>query len=313
MQFNETHPEFRGFSKFYNETIAPRLEAMEQDRLDAMARFKKQRFWIIIATVVIIVAAVLIERDMEPAFPCAFFGALAVFASYLFNFNEVERYTKNGLMQGICGFLGWSFSDKVIEEPDLSVFFENGLLPRHSGSKAFEDEISGEAHGAGFRMMECHLENRSSKNNRTIFHGAIMWLDFDKKFLGKTVVLRDKGRFQKKERAGMKRVGLVDPVFEDLFEAYGTDQVEARYILTPDFMQRLIDLEKSVDGKNIQFGFFDNQLLITVETADRFEAGDMFEPLNSQDRAQRILSEVAAIYSVVDGVFAAKQEAGHAV
>jgi len=40
----------------------------------------------------------------------------------------------------------------------------------------------------------------------------------------------------------MKRVGLVDPVFEKIFEAYGTDQVEARYLLTPTFMQRLVRL-----------------------------------------------------------------------
>ena len=61
--------------------------------------------------------------------------------------------------------------------------------------------------------------------------------------------------------------------FSKIFEAYGTDQVETRYLLTPTFMQRLVDLEQSVDGKKIRFAFTGGQLLIAVETENRYEAG----------------------------------------
>jgi hypothetical protein len=127
-------------------------------------------------------------------------------------------------------------------------------------------------------------------------------IDFDKSFLGKTVVLRDKGMFNRKAKGEMKRVGLVDPIFEKIFEAYGTDQVEARYLLTPDFMQRLVDLEESVDGRKIRFGFVDKQLLIAVETSNRYEAGSMLKPLAAATRMQTILDEIGAIYDVIDGV-----------
>jgi len=67
-------------------------------------------------------------------------------------------------------------------------------------------------------------------------------------------------------------------------------------------MQRLVDLETSVSGKNIRFGFTGGRLLIVVETPNQFEAGSMFTPLTQKDRTQKILDEIAAVYHVVDGV-----------
>ncbi len=37
-------------------------------------------------------------------------------------------------------------------------------------------------------------------------------------------------------------VHLEDPRFDGVFTVYSTDQVEARYLLTPTFMERLADL-----------------------------------------------------------------------
>ena len=67
-------------------------------------------------------------------------------------------------------------------------------------------------------------------------------------------------------------------------------------------MQKLIDLERSVDGKNIRFGFIEGHLLIVVETPNRFEAGSMFKPLTAPDRTQKILDEIGAVHDVIDGV-----------
>ena len=76
----------------------------------------------------------------------------------------------------------------------------------------------------------------------------------------------------------MKRIDLVDPAFEKIFEAYGTDQVEGRVILDPALMQCMINLERAVSGKNIHFGFDRDTLFIAVETKDQFEAGSMWTP-----------------------------------
>ena len=129
-----------------------------------------------------------------------------------------------------------------------------------------------------------------------------MQIDYPREFMGRTVVLRDAGIFNRKKKKGMKRVGLVDPVFEKIFEAYSTDQVESRYLLTPTFMQRLVDLETSVSGKKIRFGFLEGKLFIAIEAPNQFEAGSMFKPLTDTDRTEKILHEISAIFNVVDGI-----------
>ncbi|MEL6688613.1 MAG: DUF3137 domain-containing protein, partial [Pseudomonadota bacterium] len=115
-------------------------------------------------------------------------------------------------------------------------------------------------------------------------------------------VLRDKGWFNSKNRSDMKRIGLADPVFEKLFEAYGTDQVESRVILDPAFMQRMVDLEQAVQGKRMRYGFDNDRLFIAVETPDQFEVGSMLKALDRPERTQKILNEIGAVFDVVDGL-----------
>ena len=73
-------------------------------------------------------------------------------------------------------------------------------------------------------------------------------------------------------------------------------------------MQRLVDLENSVDGKKIRFGFTGGLLLIAVETANRYESGSMFKPLIDAERTQKVLDEIGAIYDVIDGVLGSSVE-----
>jgi len=108
-------------------------------------------------------------------------------------------------------------------QPSFIALFVGGGFP-------FEDQMSGQAHGAEFNSVEVHLERKGDKSWHTVMLGQLMTLTFPRKFLGRTVVLRDKGFLQGKKKGDMKRVGLADPVFEKIFEAYSTDQVESRYI-----------------------------------------------------------------------------------
>ena len=306
-QFSETRPEFKGFSDYYNRDLLPALQEKEFDRLDA---FKKLRTYAPLTIAGIIVFAGLIFwRVGSPMVLLvgAVFSGVSYFGLRSHFLKDVKSRTKNHLVTGICQFVGWEFLETVASPPDLKPLIENGLLPKRFDRVKFEDKMWGNAHGAEFESLECHMEREDSDSDgntkwTTVFRGALMVLDFNRKFMGKTVVLRDKGMFNSKKKSDMKRVGLVDPKFEKIFEAYGTDQVEARYLLTPTFMQRLVDLEESVDGKNIRFAFLNELLVIAVETPNRFEAGSMKVPITDPKRTQDILDEVSAVYNVVDGL-----------
>src|SRR5690606_40922464 len=87
----------------------------------------------------------------------------------------------------------------------------------------------------------------------TVFRGQCLVVKFHKQFNGVTKVFRDKGMFNifgKLAQMGKgQKVKLEDPVFEKAFEVYSTDQIEARFILTPECMERLIGLERACTGE----------------------------------------------------------------
>ena len=310
-QFNEHHLELKGFSAFYETEILPKLARDEAGR--ALAQKKMYRaLWIICIAMVFAIAfavyihAALPVHVMLPITITVMGGIMSMGTASHFIFKDIQSATKHNILSGICQFLGWSFQEHIQTPPLFETYVNLGLLPKRFTRSKFEDQISGTAHGVRFEFFEAHLENEQSSgkktNSVTVFRGQLLSLEFNKAFAGRTVVLRDKGWLQGKKKQGMKRVGLVDPVFEDIFEAYGTDQVEARYLLTPTFMQRLVDLENSVDGSKIRFGFVEGFLLIAVETGNRYESGSMFEPLVNTGRTQKILDEIGVVYDVIDGV-----------
>lgn len=309
-QFNEHHPELKGFSAYFDKEVAPFLTAREGERARTLSKAKFYGACIVgLGVVVLLLGKALGNGDVPYTFIIMACGA-ALVGMYHFLFKDVSKFTKQQIVGGICHYVGWSFVAKPATQPSLVAWTRLFLIPTgYDGSGflknttvKFEDQIFGKAHGADFNSVEIKLERQSGKNSVTDFHGQLMTITFPREFLGRTLVLRDKGRFQRKKKSDMKRVGLVDPVFERIFEAYSTDQVEARYLLDPVFMQKLVDLETTISGKNVRFAFHDSQLFIAIETGNRYEAGSMMQSLMDPSRTQRILDEIGAVYDVIDGV-----------
>jgi hypothetical protein len=305
-QFPENRPEFSGFNRFYSDNIYPHLLASEDHRKAAV----KKAIYVCIVLIGIGVAgawfAFAKSSPIQIPIIILFASVAIAFASGSWVLNKVKRNTKKLLMSNITNFVGWKYSEEPTSPPILDVWRNIELIPKYDRS-SFEDEMKGQAHGADFVFCEAHLEreDRDSDGDRkwvTVFRGLLFEIDFHMKFLGKTIVLRDAGFFNRKKKKDMKRVGLVDPKFEKIFEAYGTDQVEARYLLTPVFMQRLVDLETRFSGKKSRFGFLNGKLYIAIEAPNQFEAGSMFKPLIDTERTQKVLDEIGAVFDLVDGV-----------
>lgn len=309
----ETRAEFKGFDKFYNDTIHPYLLEKEQDRIVRVAKGKK--YGIGTAVVISLIALLIgmkVGNFIVPLIATPISGLIGWGVSYSM-LTKLKGETKLFLMDSICGFLRWDFKAKDFPEPNLALYKTNKLLPSWDRVN-FEDRMSGNVDGAEFTFCEAHLEkeSRDSDGDRTwstVFRGILMEVDFHRDFLGRTVVLRDAGIFNFKKKAGMKKVGLVDPKFEKIFEAYSTDQVESRYLLTPTFMQKLVDLETSVSGKKIRFGFLEDKLHIAVEAPNQFEAGSMYKPLIDTERTHKIMGEIGAVFDVIKGVGKDKRRA----
>ncbi len=304
--FDESRAEFKGFSRHYEKEILPFLQRRETERKARIAKAGKHSIGAVILGAGIAVAVFIGSGNpVISILVGSVIGLIGIVISYSV-LSSLRGEVKQFLVSNICQFLGWTFTQKGFAQPDLSAWKTHKLLPRSHRQK-YEDQMSGAAHGADFQFCEAHLETRHTDSKgrtqwRTSFRGILLQIDFHARFLGTTIVLSDAGIFNAKKKSGMKRVGLEDPVFEKMFEAYGSDQVEARTLLTPTFMQRLVDLKDAMSGKKIQFGFWDEKLFIAVTAPNQFETGSMFETLVAPERVQKTLGEIDAIYGVIDGV-----------
>lgn len=142
------------------------------------------------------------------------------------------------------------------------------------------------------------------------FSGLLITIDVPKRFSGHTIVRRDGGKlgnwFSKKFSSTLKQVQLEDPRFEQRYEVYSTDQVEARYLLTNTFMERLVALEELFAAANggrcaIQCAFKDGKLLFTIPTAKEwFATGSIFKPANFIGEINLILQQMDQLFAIID-------------
>jgi len=96
-----------------------------------------------------------------------------------------------------------------------------------------------------------HTTTTTEEHWRDIFKGLFFAADFNKHFTGRTLVRAGKaGIFS---RIFGNSIKLEDPRFNQYFKVYSSDQVEARYLLTPRLMERFLELRDSLGGFEVSF------------------------------------------------------------
>jgi hypothetical protein len=184
--------------------------------------------------------------------------------------------------------------------PDFDDFLRLRLLPRPD-DKAFQDFFAGRRGAVDFAICEANLAQGSGKNRHVVFHGQLFCLTTPRRLGSTTVVLRNTGWFKSFEcPPGLAVVGLEDPNFNRTFAVFGSDQVEAREILTPAFMQELNNLESVYQGAHIRCAFDQAMLLIALEGSNRFEIGSMFSSLVDRSRVESIARNIDQVFKLID-------------
>jgi hypothetical protein len=100
---------------------------------------------------------------------------------------------------------------------------------------------------------------------------------------------------------GDSRVNLEDVVFSKKWKVYADDQVEARYVLTPALMERMLAVKKLFHGNRLDFSFWDNNLLIAVHTnKDMFETTSLFKSALDYRKVQEVICQLYSVFTVID-------------
>jgi len=298
----------------WRDTLEPWLQGLEGERREAVAQ---RRLWIgggLAAGIAL--GALLWSRTGDAPFMLIGVGAGAAIGAIVGNrrVSKLAKRVKTRLNTAIAEALSLRYAETPAEPARYRTFRDYDLLPS-SDRRSFEDHFSGQRQDCDFELYEAHLEQKRRSNKRTyyvtVFRGVLIRIAFPRKVEGVTVITRDQGWFNGLGALGrsmgshkLERIGLVDPKFERIFEVYGDDQVLARYMLTPSFMERLLALEEALHGKHVR-ALFDGdsgqgELLIAAETGDFFEIGTMSRPLADQSRVQALVGELNQVLGLID-------------
>lgn len=169
-------------------------------------------------------------------------------------------------------------------------YYRSKLFTRQHDRYKGDDLVTGAIDKTDFRVSELHTEYKTQTTDskghtkttwHTIFKGLFVHLDFNKEIKGETLVLPDTaeklfGSFGRKLQSwgsgNRELIKLENVEFEKLFVVYGTDQVEARYILTPAMMEAMIRIVE-VYGRKVYFSFIGSRVYFAI-MINR----DLFEP-----------------------------------
>ena len=293
--------EFEGFGAFYDAEIAPYLRAHEDARQEAV-----RRLGLTAITTALVAAAVFRFAPFGGGnLHIAFFVVIVGVALAAWRLNRTRRKIAGGLMRKICARLGFSFSLNLPRPAYCADFDRLSLLPAFN-SETWEDEVRGARAGADFVLCEARLRyrtrNKKNSSTRTVFHGQLLVIDYHQSFLGETVIKRDRGVFNRLMKPGgrFQRVGIASPRFEKAFEAWSTDQVEARALLDPLVLERFEELDRIFDGAKLRAAFSGGRLYVAMETGDKLNMGSMFKNLESPARVEAILKEFDLIFDLID-------------
>ena len=129
------------------------------------------------------------------------------------------------------------------------------------------------------------------------FSGSVLVCEFYKKFSGQTIVA---SRTLNTRFLGEKEQ-MDDMFFSKEFRVFADDRVEARYLLTPAFMQRLRELKEKFAGKmGPSAAFMDDKLYLFLNGAkNKFET-TLFSPPPSLSQAAEIKNEILELLSIIE-------------
>lgn len=178
-----------------------------------------------------------------------------------------------------------------------------------------EDQIEGMIGKTAIKISEICLEKRHRSSNgkdsyHTVFNGVVFIADFNKNFKCRTAVLPDTaeklfgklvGNFfqQMNFSENGKLVKLENVEFEKQFAVYSTDQLEARYILTPQFMERLLAVQ-AAERSRIRVLFENNNIVIALPRSNNWLEPPLFGAFDKLERLQQTVQEIISTVKLVE-------------
>ena len=205
----------------------------------------------------------------EPNFPTQLYGSCALFPSTQFDWCHAEDEIC-GVHEGLPFRVIEIHTQREIEDDKLSSDLDWATLVSFVASYMLD----------GIRNRRLGSFSSISSEMVDVYKGVVFVTEFKRRIQGVTIVREDilESRLGTVARSvqrlnntvsntissspGMELVEMENPEFEKYFSVETTDPIEARYILTPETMERLVDFRQKA-GSGVNFCFQDSRLIVT--------------------------------------------------
>ncbi|MCX7925058.1 MAG: DUF3137 domain-containing protein [Fimbriimonadales bacterium] len=306
--------------------LEPILRELEQERTHKVNQFAQITLWSVVIGGLLSLTLALFRVGAWSFAPLVI-ALIVIGVVYASKAEEWRKAFKWRVMTRLVQYANPNlqyYPERYISEREyeLSMLFHNSPSPdRYRG----EDLIQGVIDKTDIRLSELHTEYKQvtydSKGRRqehwvTIFRGLFISADFHKHFQGVTLVLPDTeqswlGGFGQWLQSLSAKLGnqpgelvkMEDPEFEKLFKVFSTDQIEARYILTPNLIRRIVDFRAKTKSP-IRLSFIASRVFVAIPTThNHFEPPSLFAPANKllePETMAQYLEEIRFTLAVVD-------------
>lgn len=179
------------------------------------------------------------------------------------------------------------------------------------------NEFFGTHRGLPISIATLLLTWGSGKQRRVSFEGLLVEVTLPRALQGTTTVIAGAGAFASLRHwlktSDRQHVVLEDPQFAAAYDVWSTDQIAARALLTPAFMERLLGLSGpavSIDGRPLAVAH-DNRLTLVIPRygRDHFMAPGFRKAAASRASLLALYDQIARVLAVADAVIDLDQSA----
>ena len=332
---NHQTPPMKAMKKFPKDSRAlvmeldPILESIEHGRQKALIKIRKGKLLLTLCVFITLLLSICYivgvntyisfpERYYKLVFIPILVGALVGMTIYSFFIGGHKAAYRSVYKNEVIGGMARLIHAGVNYAPTQGIperrFKEAGLYNTNIDRYDCEDLFFGQVGKTGIMFSEIFAQEKKTRTDSdgdtqtewiTIFKGLFFIADFNKNFRSWLTIQPDFaeknfGWFGRKIQGfSSNLIRLESPDFEKAFVVHGGDQVEARYILTPDMQERLLALRNRY-GADIRLSLQNSELNLSIPNPKDWFEPNIRLPANEFSQMQTFINQMCYLFDIVE-------------